>query len=216
MPSKSIRLLLPVLALFAGIFAAACGSVATPEWAAEAQETRVALAATDEHLTAIAPTATPTTPPTETPIPTATATTPPTETPAPPTATAIPPTEAPTAAPAAEVEAASGNVENGQVLFTAPHQTAQGQWACAQCHSVTPDEMRLIGPGLWNVAIRGAEHDPEGDAVAYLHESIVEPNAFIAPGDPPYPEGLMPQDFEEVFTEEEINDIVAYLLTLQD
>ena len=58
MPSKSIRLLLPVLALIAGLAAAACGTAATPEWAAEAQATQVALAATSDHLTAIAPTAT--------------------------------------------------------------------------------------------------------------------------------------------------------------
>ncbi len=89
MPSRSIRLLLPVLALIAGMAVAACGTAATPEWAAEAQATQVAMAATNDHLTAIAPTATFTSTPTDTPIP-PTAT--PTDTPVPPTATPALPT----------------------------------------------------------------------------------------------------------------------------
>ena len=40
MPGKFIRMLLPLLALASGIAAAACGTVATPEWAAEAQATQ--------------------------------------------------------------------------------------------------------------------------------------------------------------------------------
>jgi mono/diheme cytochrome c family protein len=220
MPGKSIRILLPVLALCAGIAAAACGTVATPEWAAEAQSTQAALLATSEHLTEIAPTATPTTPPTATPVPpTATPTTvPPTEA----------PTEAPTAVPTEEVtveataETAASSAEitgdpvNGETVFNTPYVTANGTWSCAQCHSVLPGEMRLIGPGLWNISVR-AETRVEGQsAYDYIHQSIVDPNAVIAPGDPPYPANLMPQNWEEVLTPEELNDVIAYLYTLND
>jgi mono/diheme cytochrome c family protein len=203
-----------LLGLMAAVFAAACGSVATPEWAAEAQATRAALAATDEHLTAIAPTLTPTPiPPTATPVPPTATPVPASATPVPPTATTAP-TETPTETPAPVDPLASADPAAGQALFNEPHETANGVWACSQCHSVTPDEMRLIGPGLFNVSTH-AETRVEGQsAYDYLHTSIVHPNDFIAPGDPPFPAGLMPQNFEEVLTEEEINDLIAYLFTL--
>lgn len=218
MPRLFSRPFFLLLALSAAGIASACGTVATPEWAGDAQATRAALLATDEHLTAIAPTATPTTPPTATPVPpTATPTeVPPTATPEPPTATTVPPTAVPpTEAPAAggEVE---GDAANGQVVFTTQHSTDKGTWSCAMCHSVTPDEARLIGPGLWNVSLH-AETRVEGmSAFDYIHESIVHPDAFIVPGDPPFPQGLMPSNWEEVLTPEELNDVIAYLYTLHD
>ena len=46
-----------ILAVF-GLLMAACGSVATPVWSELAQGTQAALAATADHLTEIAPTAT--------------------------------------------------------------------------------------------------------------------------------------------------------------
>lgn len=222
MPGKLSRLVLPLLALGAGVAAAACGTVATPEWAAEAQSTRIAQVATDDHLTDIAPTLTPTpVPPTATPEPPTATSVPPTATPEPPTATTVPPTEAPaTEEPAPNTagggEAVAGDPANGQVVYTTMHTTANGSWSCAMCHSVTPDEARLIGPGLWNVALH-AETRVEGQsAYDYIHESIVAPDVFIAPGDPPYPAGLMPQNWGEVLTPEELDDVIAYLYTLQD
>lgn len=221
MPGKSIRILLPLLVLCAAAAASACGTVATPEWAAEAQGTQAALLATSDHLTEIAPTATPTTPPTATPVPpTATATIAPTEIPTePPTAA---PTEVPTieATPEAVADAGAGEVTgdpvNGQVVFTTMYNTANGTWSCAMCHSVTPDEARLIGPGQWNISIH-AETRVEGQsAYDYIYESIVDPNAFIAPGDPPYPADLMPQNWDEVLTPEELDDVIAYLYSLHD
>ncbi len=224
MPSRSIRLLLPVLALIAGMAVAACGTAATPEWAAEAQATQVAMAATNDHLTAIAPTATFTSTPTDTPIP-PTAT--PTDTPVPPTATPAP-TDTPvppTPAPTEEVAAGGGDLAgrvaaadpaNGQVIFNTPHDTASGTWMCAQCHSVTPDDARIIGPGLWNVSTRSQTYDLNETPIEYIHNSIVDPSAFLAPGDPAFPDNLMPHDFLDVLGESQIDDLIAYLMTLHD
>ncbi|MBZ0298410.1 MAG: c-type cytochrome [Anaerolineae bacterium] len=50
------------------------------------------------------------------------------------------------------------------------------------------------------------------DPVEYLRTSILDPNAFIVPG---FPDNLMPKNFGEIFTEDEINDLIAYLLTLE-
>lgn len=207
------------------VFASACGTVATPEWAAEAQATRVAQAVTVEHLTAIAPTATFTPlPPTSTPVPPTATPIPPTSTPVPPTATPVPPTA--TALPAtavaedsAAIAEVAGDPVNGQIVFTTQHTLPDGSaWACASCHSVTPDELRLIGPGQWNIAQRAATRVEGQSAAEYIRVSILQPQDFIAPtreGEPAWALN-MPAGWDVVLTEQELNDVIAYLFTLQD
>jgi mono/diheme cytochrome c family protein len=193
---------------------AACGSVATPEWAAEVQETQVALEATAAYETSIAPTATPTEPPTATPLE--------------PTATPIPPTEVPTNTPelptstftptaiptqVAAVDTVNGDAANGDALF---HDLrAEVGFACSTCHN-PESEQRLIGPGLKDISIRAATRVEGESAVVYLRNSILHPNDFIVPEDAggPYPPNLMPQIYSEVWSEQQVNDIIAYLLTL--
>jgi mono/diheme cytochrome c family protein len=200
---------------------AGCGTVATPEWAAEVQETQIALAATADQLTAEAPTATPL-PPTSTPtaIPPTNTPLPPTPTPVPPTNTPVPTVAAPPTLPPVETssEGPTGDAANGQVVFVTQYTLPDGAaWACASCHSITPDELRLIGPGLWNIAVK-AETRVEGEtAQEYIVHSIVAPADFIAPvrdGEPAWALN-MPLGFGEVLTEQEIQDLVAYLYTLQ-
>lgn len=198
-----------------------CGSVATPEWAAEVQETQIALAATTDQLTAEAPTATPLPPTnTPTPIPPTATPVPPTATPLPPTATPLPPTVAapPTVAPVEVAAAGAGDPANGQVVFNAQHTLPDGSaWACASCHSITPDELRLIGPGLWNIPVKAETRVDGQTASEYLHTSIVAPQDFIAPvrdGEPAWALN-MPMGFGDVLTPQELEDVVAYLLTLQ-
>lgn len=53
--------------------------------------------------------------------------------------------------------------------------------------------------------------DPGIQVIAYIRTSILEPNSFIVPG---FPESLMPQIYGEIFSEQDINDIVAYILSL--
>lgn len=102
-----------------------------------------------------------------------------------------------------------GDAASGEALFNQLY-TEVG-FACATCHNVDSEE-RLIGPGLLNVKTHGAGHVEGLGVVEYLRQSIVEPNAYIVPD---YPENLMPQTYSELFTEQEINDILAYLLTLE-
>lgn len=202
--SRYIRFVLPLFALLI----AACGSVATPVWSEQAQATQAALAATAEHLTEIAPTATPLPPTaTPTPVPPTATPVPPTATPTiePPTATPLPPTETP--APAAQVVA--GDVENGRALFNEVR--SEVNFACVTCHY--PDrEDQLIGPGLLNVSARAETRVAGETAAQYLYQSIVAPGAYVVEG---YPDGLMPQIYAQIFTEEQIQDIIAYLYTLK-
>lgn len=120
----------------------------------------------------------------------------------------------PTATPS-EIEltaAALGDPARGQVSFTTQHTTAQGPWMCAQCHSTGTD--RLIGPGMAGIAERAATRVEGQSAIDYIRNSILHPNDYIVQGEPAYPSGLMPQNYAEVLPEQELNDLIAYLLTL--
>jgi mono/diheme cytochrome c family protein len=207
--------LLRALPIILACLLAACGTAATPEWAVEVQETQVALAATAAYETSIAPTGTPTELPTATPVePTATLIPPteaPTNTPEPPTAT-FTPTVIPTQAPAGD--SVDGNAANGDALF---HELrAEVGFACSTCHNPASTQ-RLIGPGLQGISERAAARVDGQNAVEYLRSSILHPNDFIAPaedGGPDYPANLMPLTYAQLWSEQQLNDIIAYLLTL--
>ena len=256
MQKQIIHLLIGVLLLTV----TACGTVATPEWAAEEDEaTAVAEtdptveaeteevqeateASTEEPAEETEAVTEPTEAPTEEPTATTEPTNPPTATPEPtdpPTATPEP-TDEPTVEPTTEeveeteeAEAAAGDdfeqlvadaiaagdPEAGQAVFNASYDTSSGPWMCASCHSVDESQVRLVGPGLWNIHERAAERIEEsGDAdpVEYVRNSIVNTGAYIVPPDEggPYPENLMPANYGDVLTDEELTNLVAYLLTL--
>ena len=119
---------------------------------------------------------------------------------------------------AAAPEAASQDpVELGRVAYNA---TPPG---CAACHSVAPG-VNIVGPTLAGLpataAARIASPDYKGkakDPESYIRESILEPNAHVLVG-PTYAAGgrsLMPGDYGETLKPEQIDQIVAYLLTLR-
>lgn len=98
----------------------------------------------------------------------------------------------------------------GEELF---NQTMIGEGpGCVTCHLLEPDTVK-IGPSLYGVATR-AETRVEGlDAEAYLRQSILEPNAYGVLG---FPYNVMYQDFADQISEDELTDLVAYLLTLRE
>lgn len=83
---------------------------------------------------------------------------------------------------------------------------------CRICHSLTKDE-KIIGPSFYGIADRAGKRIPGMEAEEYLRQSILEPNAFIVPG---YPSGQMIQNFGDILTEEQIQDLIAFLLTLEE
>lgn len=199
--NRLYRLGLPIAVLLL----AACGTVATPVWSEQAQGTEAALLATSEYETQIAPTATPL-------PPTATATeVPATATPIPPTATetSIPPTDVPTLAPTATLVTVAGDAQKGMELFNTMRE--ETNFACATCHLVDSEE-RLIGPGLLNVSVRAETRVAGQTAEEYIHNSIIHPSDYVVAD---YPDALMPQVYADIFTEEQIQDLVAYLFTLK-
>lgn len=224
MKQKYLFVNITVVMIFTLLAIAACGTVATPPPSSEeltaiaAEEEPAAHAEDDEESESVAEVAT------ETPIP-------PTETQSPPTATPTEDLHLPTATPTDEptVAAASsasndplvrlvqltGNAERGDEIFHATYNTSSGPYACATCHSIEP-EVRLIGPSQWGVR-EHAETRVEGESWAqYLYNSIVMPNAYIVEADPPYPENLMPANYADLLSDQDIYNILAYLATLTD
>jgi nitric oxide reductase subunit C len=108
-------------------------------------------------------------------------------------------------------------VELGRALYNA---TPPG---CAACHSVAPG-INIVGPTLAGIpetaARRIGSPDYRGtakDAAGYIRESIVDPNAHVLVG-PTYAAGgrsLMPTDYAQTLKPQQVDQIVAYLLTLR-
>lgn len=116
------------------------------------------------------------------------------------------PSAAPTASPSSI--SGGGDPKNGERLFQM-FQPAAGI-SCAACHRVDSEE-RLVGPGLLNVSIHAAGRIPGKSAEQYLRESILDPSAYVVDG---Y-QDLMPKTWSKVFTPQQIDDLVAYLMALR-
>jgi nitric oxide reductase subunit C len=111
----------------------------------------------------------------------------------------------------------SDPVELGRATFNAAPP------ACGACHSISPG-VNLVGPSLAGIAttatsrVRGSDYRGSAkDAAAYIRESILDPNAHVLTG-PTYAAGgrsLMPSDYSQTLKPEQVDHIVAYLLTLK-
>ncbi len=84
-------------------------------------------------------------------------------------------------------------------------------FSCANCH-LTATENQLIGPGLLDIGSRAATRVEGMDAVTYIYKSIVDPDAYVVED---FSDELMPQNWAEIYSDEDILNIIAYLLTLE-
>lgn len=105
----------------------------------------------------------------------------------------------------------AGDAANGERLFNESIIGAASAPGCITCHSLEPGVV-IVGPSQSDVGAR-AETAVEGmSAEEYLRQSIVEPNAHLAEGFGP---DLMHQTYGEELTNTQINDLVAFMLTLK-
>lgn len=81
---------------------------------------------------------------------------------------------------------------------------------CGACHS-TAEETVIVGPSLAGIATRGADRVDGLDARTYLYSSVMQPSDYLVEG---Y-EDLMPKDLAKKLTGEELDAVVAYLLTFE-
>lgn len=93
----------------------------------------------------------------------------------------------------------NANPENGATLVE--------KYNCVACHR--EGAANHIAPAFDGVAQRAAIRRPPLSAPAYLFEAITHPAAYVVEDFAP----AMPQNFSELLSDQELGDIIAYLLT---
>ncbi len=142
----------------------------------------------------------------EPPKPGAGPTLPPTATfPPPPTATPTPVAVAENPSGGSGMVAVVGNAQAGARVFS-------GVGTCNSCHEYQRG-VSQTGPSLKGVGTR-AETRIEGvSAAEYIRQSIINPNAYVVKG---FSANVMPATFARLLTPTQIDDLVAFLLTLKE
>lgn len=107
--------------------------------------------------------------------------------------------------PVAQDEAPSEGPREPAALFVS--------MGCSGCHNLTLEQSATSigqpGPNMANLPEIAASRVAGEDAATYVHNSIVNPGAFVVDG---YVNGIMPQNFADQMSEEEINALVEWLL----
>jgi mono/diheme cytochrome c family protein len=97
------------------------------------------------------------------------------------------PTQTTTSAPPA------GDAAAGKTVFTSS--------GCTACHTLkAANATGTVGPNL--------DQTLKDKNAAFIHTSIVDPNAYIAPG---YPKNVMPPNFGTQLSPKQIGDLVAFV-----
>lgn len=70
----------------------------------------------------------------------------------------------------------------------------------------------MLGPNLAGVGAAAASRVAGQSAEQYLRTTLLDPDAYLVEG---FQEGIMYRGYEEELTQQEVSDLIAYLLTLQ-
>ena len=101
-----------------------------------------------------------------------------------------------------------GNPERGREIFeTGAELTTQ---ICSNCHSLDGSiDEKHPAPSLQGIAERAGNQADDLSAVEYLRQSIIDPSAYIVEGFT----NDMDNSYKYLLSEEDLNDLIAYLLT---
>ena len=97
----------------------------------------------------------------------------------------------------------------GRVLFE--QRVLAGGAGCVTCHSLEPD-VTLVGPSLHGIATTAFKRVIGVQTSNYIYLSIVDPNMYVVEG---FPADTMPQNYATDLTEDEIANLVSFLMTLE-
>jgi cytochrome c551/c552 len=123
------------------------------------------------------------------------------------TAAASTPSTPTTTASAATTSTSSGgaNAAAGKAVFAAN--------SCATCHTFQPaGATGQVGPDLDTAPTASAKLDHNMNLTAFVKQSIVDPNAYIAKG---YKANVMPQTFGTSLSKTQLADLVAFIVSGQ-
>lgn len=104
-----------------------------------------------------------------------------------------------------------GDAEVGRELFNKTQQLT-GAPTCSTCHVVNPGEEEIVAPNLSGIALRAGQRVLDQSAEDYLYASIVDPYAYVING---YQDSIMVRNYGDLLTEQQLADLVAYLMTLE-
>jgi cytochrome c553 len=85
---------------------------------------------------------------------------------------------------------------------------------CARCHPVNDGEQPSmpIGINLHDIGDRAGSVVLGQSAEDYLRTSILDPDAHLAGN---FQDGLMSREYPQALTDQQVSDLVAYMLTLK-
>ncbi|HEY7537849.1 MAG TPA: cytochrome c [Gaiellaceae bacterium] len=94
-----------------------------------------------------------------------------------------------------------GDVAAGKTVFVST--------GCGTCHTLSAaGTSGTIGPNLDDELVSAA--DASGESLEdYVRTSIVDPNAVVAEG---YQEGVMPGTYSDQLSEQQLDDLVAFIV----
>ena len=104
-----------------------------------------------------------------------------------------------------------GDASRGEELYNQPVIGSASAPGCITCHSLEPDVV-LVGPSHNGLAGRAGSYQEGVGAEDYLRKSITDPDSHLVEG---FTAGVMYQNYGEDLNARDVNDLVAYLLTLQ-
>lgn len=81
---------------------------------------------------------------------------------------------------------------------------------CASCHALEPETV-IVGPSLAGIAGRAATRVDGLTAEEYIEISVLQPSAYLVEGF----DDVMPANLGKRLTGDELDALVAYLLTLE-
>ncbi len=96
-----------------------------------------------------------------------------------------------------------GNAAAGRTVFASN--------GCGSCHTFKPaGATGTVGPDLDKAPAADAKADHKMALAAFIKQSIVDPNAYIAKG---FSKGIMPATFGKSLSSSQLNDLVAFILS---
>jgi cytochrome c oxidase subunit II len=102
----------------------------------------------------------------------------------------------------AQASLPSDPMEAGRLLFN--------RYGCQGCHALDDaGAVSVVGPALEAIGEVAEERVADLDARGYLEQSILDPGAYVVDG---YQDGLMPLNFAEQISADELRILVDYLL----
>lgn len=103
--------------------------------------------------------------------------------------------------PTPRPEEAADPVARGRLVYN--------ERGCGGCHTIDGLSAGIVGPNLTQIGAVAETRAPGVAAADYIRQSILDPNAFVVED---FPNNVMPPNFSELITPEQLDDLIAFLL----